>query len=65
MNSKNELYEHALTAVLYAVNANGNDLDNFYKKVATGIISNPIRPRPQDQEDTLALVRKAISDIRA
>jgi len=31
--------------------------------VETGIISNPIRPRPQDQEEVLEVIKQAINDI--
>jgi hypothetical protein len=65
MDDDRKFYEHALVAVLYAVQANGGDLEQLYQKVAAGIIGNSIRPRPQDQEPVLALVRKAVNDISA
>jgi hypothetical protein len=63
MSNENPVYEHALFAVLYAVKANGRNLNEFYKLISEKIISNSIRPRPQDQEQVLALVQQAINDI--
>lgn len=64
MSDNNQFYEHALIAVLYAVKASGGDLEQLYEKTRSGIIGNSNRPRPQDQEQVLALVRQAINDIR-
>jgi hypothetical protein len=34
-------------------------------EISAYIVANSIRPRPQDQEEVLKVVRKAIDDIKA
>jgi hypothetical protein len=63
MSGNNQFYEHALVAVLYAVKASGGDLEQLYERTKSGIVGNSMRPRPQDQEQVLELVRKAIDEI--
>ncbi|HAT33228.1 MAG TPA: hypothetical protein DCW29_20985 [Janthinobacterium sp.] len=56
-------YSHALTAVLYAARKAGCDLDGILHTVKQDIISNSLRPLPQDQETVIATVAEAIRDI--
>lgn len=56
-------FEHALTAVLYAVRRKSCDLETILRFVKEDIISNSIRPLPQDQSAVIAAVEQAILDV--
>lgn len=58
-----EKYSHALTTVLYAIRKAGFDLDSILHTVKQDIISNSMRPLPQDQNDVIATIAKAICEI--
>ena len=57
-------FNHALTAVLYAAKKADVDLDVILQSVKTDIISNSLRPLPQDQRDVIKAVEEAIKEIK-
>jgi hypothetical protein len=56
-------FEHALIAVLHAARTAGCDLDILLENVKQDIVSNSLRPRPQDQHEVVAAVAKAIREL--
>lgn len=56
-------FNHALTAVLYALKAAGSNLDDILLSAKQGMIHNAIRPLPQDQEIVAEAIAQVIRDI--
>lgn len=56
-------YSMALYTLLYAAKQKGIDLDELARVSQEGIVSNSIRPLPQDQDLVIRTIKAAIKDV--